>query len=62
MVLMRMDLYPLVMMSLVQIPECSCTLSDADFTVLQHTIDPLSPSNEYDIDLYEQTLQFLDHL
>ena len=48
--------------SVVQIPECSYVLSDANFTLLQQTIDPLSLSEEYGIDLYEQTLQLLDHL
>ena len=48
--------------SVVQIPECSYILSDSDFTLLQQTIDPLSSSEEYGIDLYEQTLHFLDHL
>ena len=48
--------------SVVQIPDCSYTLNDSDFTLLQQTIDPLSSSEEYGIDLYEQTLQFLDHL
>ena len=48
--------------SVVQIPECSYILSDTDFTLLQQTIDPLSPSEEYGIDLYEQTLYFLDCL
>jgi hypothetical protein len=43
--------------SVVQIPECY-VLSDADFTLLQQTIDPLSPSEEYGIDVYE----LLDHL
>ena len=46
--------------SVVQIPECSFVLSDNDFTLLQQTVDPLSPSEEYGIDLYEQTIQFLD--
>lgn len=48
--------------SVVQIPECSYVLRDSDFTLLQQTIDPLSYSEEYGIDLYEQTLHFLDRL
>ena len=48
--------------SVVQIPECSYSISDAAFASLQQAIDPLSPSEEYGIDLYEQTLQFLDRL
>ena len=46
----------------VQIPECSYTLSDTDFALLQQTVDPLSSSDDYGIDLYEQTLQFIDRL
>ena len=48
--------------SAVVIPECCYTLSDTDFALLQRTVDPLSPSVEYAIDLYEQTVQFIDHL
>lgn len=48
--------------SVIQIPECSYTISDAAFASLQQTINPFSPSEEYGIDLYEQTLQFLNQL
>ena len=46
----------------VAIPECSYTLSDADFALLQQTVDPLGSSDDYGIELYEQTLQFIDRL
>ena len=45
--------------SSVSIPECMYEINDATFTELQQTIDPLGPSDDYGMNLYEQTLQFL---
>ncbi len=46
----------------VTVPEMSFELSEVSFAQLQRTIDPLAPSDEYSIDLYEQTLFFFNHL
>ena len=43
----------------ITIPETVCPLEDADFEELKHSIQPLSHSTEYGIDLYERTVQFV---
>ena len=48
--------------SSLSVPQISYEFSDADFALLQQTVDPLAPSHDYGIDLYEQTLLFLDNL
>ena len=35
---------------------------DADYRLLQQTVDPLAPSDDYGVDLYDQTLNFVDSL
>lgn len=46
----------------VSVPEITYELSNANLALLQQSVDPLTPSNDYGIDLYEQVLQFLDNL
>ena len=42
--------------------QLSFQLNAADYRRLCVTVDPLSPSNNYGIDLYEQVIQFIDSL
>ena len=45
--------------------DCASTelpVHPTDFQHLRDTVDPLSPSNSYGIDLYEQTVDFICHL
>ena len=44
------------------VPEIAYQLSSANLTLLQQSVDPLAPSNDYAIDLYEQVVQFLDNI
>ena len=44
------------------VPRLSFQLRPTDLQNLQHTIDPLLPSNNYGIDLYEQTVHFIRHI
>ena len=39
--------------------EIPVEVTDANYTLLQNTVDPLGPSNEYGVDLYEQTLNLI---
>lgn len=48
--------------NIVQVPESTYNLSNNDYLLLQQTIDPLGPSDNYGIDIYECTVQFLDSL
>ena len=48
--------------SCVEVPDCAYQLSDIDLASLKLAIDPLQQSNEYGIDIYERTLQFLNRL
>lgn len=45
--------------SSIEVPECAYQVSDADFTLLQQTVDPLEPSDDYGIGLYERTLPLI---
>ena len=44
------------------IPELNFQLSPADYRRLCDSVDPLSSSDNYGIDLYEQTVQFIQAL
>ena len=46
----------------VVVPELNFQLSPTDYQRLRDHVDPLSPSENYGIDLYEQTVQFSDSL
>ena len=48
--------------STIEVPECTYQISDTDMTSLKLAIDPLQQSNEYGIDIYENTLQFINML
>ena len=41
-------------------PECAFSISDTYITALKLAIDPLQQSNEYGMDVYEHTIQFLN--
>ena len=43
----------------IEIPVTAYEVTDANYTLLQNTVDPLGPSNEYGVDLYEQTLNLI---
>ncbi len=43
----------------VLVPECSFSLSEENTAHLQLTVDPLSESDNYGIELYENTLDLL---
>jgi len=46
----------------VEVPGCAYHISEANLAALKLAIDPLQESNEYGIDIYESTIQFLDNL
>ena len=46
----------------VSVPQLNFELHSTDLQRLRDTVDPLSPSNSYGIDLYEQTVDFIRHL
>ena len=46
----------------IEVPECAYNINDADLTSLKLVIDPLQQSNEYGIDIYENTVRFLNNL
>lgn len=46
----------------VTIPEVNIHLSSADYQQLCRSVDPLSPSENYGMDLYEQSIEFIDSL
>jgi hypothetical protein len=46
----------------VMVAENRVKFADADVRVLRQTIDPLGPSDNYGIDLYQETLQFISTL
>lgn len=48
--------------SIIEVPHCAYQISDIDLASLKLAIDPLQQSNEYGIDVYERTLQFLNRL
>ena len=41
------------------VPEVPIRLSSENFALLQQAVNPLAPSEEFGIDLYEQVLQFM---
>jgi len=43
----------------VEIPTIGLSLSDAELATLQSLVNPLDHSDDYGIDLYVDTLQFL---
>ena len=45
-----------------EVSECSYSIRDEDLTLLKQTIDPLRQSDDYGMDLYEETLNFLERL
>ena len=46
----------------ISVPQSTLRFSDADMQLLKHRIDPLGVSDNYGIDLYEQTLDFISTL
>ena len=46
----------------VEVPQGSLRFSDQDMQTLKLTIDPCALSDNYGIDIYEQTLQFIENL
>lgn len=48
--------------SSVSVPDVTFQIDAAAFTLLQQTVDPLSSSDDYGIDLYEATLSYLDNI
>lgn len=46
----------------VLVPERRITFADTDIRVLNQQVDPLGPSDNYGIDVYEQTVQFISTL
>ena len=43
----------------VSVPETSLRLSDADMTITRQNVDPFGHSDNYGVDLYEQTVAFI---
>ena len=46
----------------VQVPEGAFTLTPEQLANLQQTVNPLRESNNYGIDLYEETLLFMNSI
>ena len=46
----------------VEVPEVGLSVESEQYRHLQQVVDPLKESNNYGIDLYEETLLFLTHL
>lgn len=46
----------------VTVPEISVHIDEEDFVRLLHTVNPLGTSEDYGIDLYERTVQFISSL
>ena len=46
----------------VAVPQLNFQLRPTDLQQLHNTINPLSPSGNHGIDLYEQTVEFINHL
>ena len=44
---------------IITIPQTTLKFSEADNMLLQQTVDPLAPSDNYGIDLYEQALALI---
>ena len=43
----------------VQVPHCEFSLTEEHYIELQQAVDPLQSSDNYGIELYEQTLGFI---
>ena len=43
----------------ITVPATTLNINDEELDELRATVDPLSQSDEYGIDLYQETLQFL---
>lgn len=46
----------------IEIPQNTLRFSERDIYVIKQTIDSCAPSDNYGIDLYEQTLQYIINL
>lgn len=46
----------------VHVPECTFSLEDEHFTQLKQTVNPLASSDNYGIELYEQSLDFISSI
>ena len=46
----------------IEVPECAYSIIDTDMTALKLAIHPLQQSSEYDMNIYENTIQFLNNL
>lgn len=46
----------------IEIPQNTIRFSEQDIYILKQTIDPCAPSDNYGIDLYEHTLQYISNL
>ena len=46
----------------VSIPQTALTFTDTDMAILQQNIDPCGATENYGMDLYEQTLQYITSL
>ncbi len=46
----------------VVVPDLNFRLTPTNLRHLRDTVDPLSPSNNFGIDLYEQTVHFIESL
>ncbi len=53
---------PVVLSDGISIPRSSLKFSAADMALLERHIDPQGVTDNYGIDLYEQTLQYISHL
>ena len=49
-------------MSGIESPQNTLRFSDRDIHILKQTIDPSAPSDNYGIDIYEHTLQYISNL
>ena len=45
--------------SSIQIPQSTLNINARQLTLVQHVVNPLGASDEYGIDLYEQTLEII---
>ena len=43
----------------VVVPECECPLTNAQLDELATEVSPLTPSDNYGIDLFQQVLQYV---
>ena len=45
----------------VTVPECQFSLQDEHYDLLQQHVNPVSSSDNYGIELYQETLQFISN-